>query len=80
MGCSLKTAMSPCFPTSRLPTILSTPSWMAGLMVTSRRASSSVRPPYFMVLAASLNRRRMRSPLSELMETRTPRLAQYPAS
>ena len=64
--------MSPCLPTSRLPTIPSTPSWMAGLIVTSRSASSSLSPPYFMVLAASLNRRRMRSPLSELIETRTP--------
>ena len=47
-------------------------SCFAGLIVISLNASSSVRPPYFTDLAASLFSRRACSALSELIDTRTP--------
>jgi hypothetical protein len=48
------------------------PSCLAGLMVTSERASVSLRPPYFMALAASVLRCRINSAESEFSETSTP--------
>ena len=54
------------------PTRLSMRSCFAGLIVTSASASSSVRPPHLIVLAASVFRRRACSALSELIETSTP--------
>ena len=48
-------------------------------MVTSARASSSVRPPHRIDFAASVFRRRVCSALSELIETTTPFLCMIAA-
>ena len=65
--------MSASLPASIDPTRLSMRSCFAGLIVTSASASSSVRPPYLIIFAASVFSRRACSALSELIDTTMPR-------
>src|SRR6185295_2253804 len=71
-GWALQMARSASLPTSSDPTFLSMPSCSAPLYVMVLSASSSVMPPYFTSLAASMLRRRTRSSESELIVCTTP--------